>query len=85
MVEAIKIPYTPLLKTSAAAIAQKQADIDTAFDDMIDLARGDWIRVGEDPAYLDGKASYDALAQSICAKARTAGWAKTNACPVCAP
>ena len=61
----------------------KDAAIKAAFTAMFNTALADWIAAGEDPAYADGKASYDALVAAVCTRAKNEGWVKTHACAVC--
>jgi hypothetical protein len=84
-VEAMTDPFTCTIPSPAAALATHQTAIDTAFNTMMAAALNDWIVLGENPAYLDGKAQYQALVNGICARARTAGWTNTHPCGACPP
>ena len=82
-VEAINEAFSCTVDTSASILAKNKATTDAAFAAMIRSARTDWINAGENPAYLDGKAGYQALATSVCTRARTAGWTATTPCGAC--
>lgn len=84
-VEGLTIPIGPGAKTPAEALAAKRGDIDGRFATLITDTTRDWTGTGENPAYADGKASYDGLVSGICTRARGAGWAKTTPCGACPP
>jgi hypothetical protein len=84
-VEALTVPASSTVNSAAAALAARQTTINNAFTAMFNGAMADWIGTGEDPAYADGRASYQTLVDGICTRARTAGWVKTTPCAVCGP
>jgi len=79
-VEAMTGAYSCNANSPANALAQQQAAITAAFSTMFNQAHQDWIALGEDPAYADGKASYQALVDAVCARARTANWTVSTPC-----
>jgi hypothetical protein len=84
-VEAITVAASVTVATGTAALAAKQTAIDNSFTAMFNGAVADWNGTGENPAYADGKTPYQSLVDSVCARARTDGWAKSTPCGVCAP
>jgi hypothetical protein len=84
-VEAIHVPFDCTTQSTAAARAAQQGAIDTALSNLISATDASMRPGAEDRAYADGKAGYQALANAVCARAKTAGWVNTNACPVCVP
>jgi hypothetical protein len=81
--EALTSPFSCTSDSPAAALAAQQATINTSFTQMFQNAYADWQNLGEDPAYADGKADYQALVDGVCQRARTAGWTGSNPCSVC--
>jgi hypothetical protein len=82
-VEGLGAAFSCTLNSPGAALNQQQTAINTAFTSMFNSADTDWINLGEDPAYLDGKASYQALVDGVCAQAKKAGWTKSTPCSAC--
>ena len=84
-VEAIHVPFNCTTQSTAAALAASQGAIDTALSNLISATDASMRPGAEDRAYADGKASYQALVDAVCARAKAAGWVNTNPCPVCTP
>jgi len=84
-VEGPTVPFSCAANSLDSALAQQRGSILSAEITMFKNALADWTALGEEPAYLDGKAGLQALVDGVCSRARAAGWAETNACAVCLP
>lgn len=83
--EALTTAVSKTVETPSKALAILQPQIDSMFDTAFNGAKQDWIGTGENPAYGDGKSSYQALADSICTQAKLKTWATSAPCEVCTP
>ena len=82
-VEAINEAFSCTADSTVSILTKNKAAIDAAFATTIRNARRDWINAGENPAYLDGKPGYQALATSVCDRAKREGWTVSTPCGVC--
>jgi hypothetical protein len=82
-VEAMRVPFNCTVTSTTQAVTTQQSAIDAALLTLWSTTDGLMRTGAEDRAYADGKASYDALVAAICARARSAGWTTSNACPIC--
>jgi hypothetical protein len=84
-VEALTAAFSCNADSPASALAAQKATIDNSFNAMIHNTYADWNATGEDPAYADGKASYQALVDGVCTRARAPGkkWNISNPCVGC--
>lgn len=81
--EGITVPFNCTILSTTDAANQQRATIQANHNTMIANAWSSFTPGAEVRAYADGAASYQALANAICARARAAGWNTSNACPVC--
>lgn len=81
--EAITVPFNCTIRSTNDAVTQQRPTIQNNLSTMINTAWTSFLPGAETRAYADGRASYQALANAICARARAANWNTTNPCAVC--
>ncbi|HEU4886577.1 MAG TPA: hypothetical protein VFV49_01735, partial [Thermoanaerobaculia bacterium] len=81
--EARRVPFDCTIRSTTAAVNQERAGIQSALETMLRAAWTSFSAGMEARAYADGRASYQALANAICARARAANWNTSNPCAVC--